>query len=118
MYKIDASIDFSSLLGIELTQICIAYQVILRFTDNFTIEIICSFKLSQNEHTLFIGNGEDPTTSKNLVCLLDESIKSIEVVGEHELLIYFSNQYCLTLSDSSEYYESFVITGKEFQLIC
>jgi Family of unknown function (DUF6188) len=118
MYKIDILTNFSSLVGKELIQVCIAHQVVLRFTDNLTINIHCPFKLSKSKNILFTGNGEDPTVSKDLICLLDETIESVEIAGEYELVIHFSNQYGLTLIDNSDFYESFVISGKEFELIC
>jgi Family of unknown function (DUF6188) len=117
MYKIDVSTDFSKLIGNELIQVCIAHQVILYFTDELVVSIYCPIRVSQNRNTLFSGSGEDPTISKDLVCLLDEVIESIEVVREHELVMHFSGQYSLALIDDSECYESFMITGKEFKLI-
>jgi Family of unknown function (DUF6188) len=118
MYKIDISTDFSTLIGNELIQVCIAHQVVLYFTNELVVSIYCPIRVSQNGNTLFSGSGEDPTISKDLVCLLDKVIESIEAVGENELVMHFSGQYSLALIDDSECYESFMITGRKFKLIC
>jgi Family of unknown function (DUF6188) len=119
VYIIDPLTNFSSLLGQEVTQVSIGVgQVILRFHDGLTMNIACPFKLARDRRILFEGDGGNHSTTKDLVCLLSSSIDSVEALGDHELAIHFSGRYCLTLIDDSEYYESFVINGKDFELIC
>jgi hypothetical protein len=119
VYIIDPLTDFSSLLGQEVTQVSIGVgQVILRFHDGLTMNIACPFKLARDRRILFEGDGKNHSTTKELVCLLSSSIDFVEAIGDHELAIHFLGRYCLTLIDDSEYYESFVINGQDFELIC
>jgi hypothetical protein len=117
MYKLDSSTNLSPLIGKELIQVCIGlYQVILRFTGELSITIQCLYFFSKEGDT-FEGSGEDPSTSKNLVCLLGHSIESAEIQGDNKLIINFSNSCCLALVNDSEVYESFIVTDGIFEII-
>jgi hypothetical protein len=118
MYKINNSIDFSSLKDDEAIQVCVGmYSVGLCFLKGLLINIQGTYNLRKSGSILFKGSGEDPNENKNLVCLLGRSIESTKILGDNVLSIYFSDDYCLELIDDSEQYESFIIKNKTLEVI-
>jgi hypothetical protein len=118
MYKIDKAIDLTPLIGNELIQVCIGlYSVGLGFTNELNIAISGKYSLAKNESIFLNGYAEDPDANKILVCLLQQSIESARVVDNNILAINFSGDYCLSLIDDTDLYESFIIRSEAFELI-
>ena len=118
MYKLNSSEHLNYLVGKELIQVCVGlYQVILRFTDELSISIECLYKITNEEDGSIDASGDNPHATINFVDFLGYSIESIHLKSDHELAINFSNNWSLILIADHENTESFVITGKTFQIV-
>lgn len=117
MIQMDEPIDLSWITGKELIQVCIgSYQVILRFTYQLIITIECPYSMSMEE-AIVEASGDDPETSKNLVCLLEHSINSCHQHENGEFVLDFSNGYSLKLIPETTGAESFSIKDGEYEIL-
>lgn len=117
MYRLDKLLDLTPLKGKEVEQVAIGqYQVILNLTDDFSIYIGGSYKYGKGD-ALVENNGQDPSSSKELVDLLGKEIINSYIESDRILSMHFSNDCILELIDDSDQYESFTITGESFEII-
>jgi len=118
MYNPDKSVDFHFLVGKELLQLCIGiYQLILNFTDNIAITAECIIYLRRMDDSIIKISSDDPELSKNLTCLLGSTVESVATEHSGELTLIFSQGYRLTIIDSNEDRESFMITTPDQEVI-
>jgi Family of unknown function (DUF6188) len=111
-------INLDFLPGKELIQICVGrYQVILRFTDELEITLEGAYWISNAEEETFRTSGKDPTSSKYLVPLLGQTIKSAQVQQDDGIIINFSTGHILFVKAGSGDFESFSITFESFFIL-
>lgn len=117
MIQIDGMMDLSWIIDKELIQICVGlYQVILRFTHQLSITVECPYFINMGD-IIVEASGDNPETSKNLVCLLGHSINSCYQHENGEFVLDFSNGYSLKLVPEITGAESFSIKDGEFEIL-
>ena len=118
MYGLEKTVKLQFLIGKELLQLCIGlYQIILNFTDELVINIESTCKLISPEHHSTVISCGTPRTCVELIGLLGTSITKVTNQGDGEVLIFFSNEYCLKLIDNNKDVESYSIAAVDNEII-
>lgn len=108
MYGIDRGYDFEFLIDKRLLQVCFGlFQLILNFDEDISITIEGNFDLSlsnKNKYKESISIEYD-----EVLFLIDQTIKEVQVLDTKTLEINFSNNKNLKLFDNNTNSESFQI---------
>jgi hypothetical protein len=110
-------LDFSLLVGKNLTQVCFGqYDVLFRFVEDVDMSIEC-----QIEHNF---NGKRPEAVRDfaaqvttLTSLLGTNVERVVVEEGKALIIQFSNKEVLRLLVRKDGYESFQITAPGITMV-
>ncbi|EKV00114.1 hypothetical protein Lepto7375DRAFT_2211 [Leptolyngbya sp. PCC 7375] len=117
MQILDVSSLNNVLVSQELLQICIGqFHVSLNFTNHVKISIECAFKIHSEKFSLD-ATAEDPNSSKELICLLGNSIESCNYVQDSILEIVFLNNLKLLLLSNLDGTESYAIQNDMVEYI-
>jgi hypothetical protein len=118
MYGIDKTISFNFLIGKELLQLCIGlYQLILNFTDQLIISAECNLRLEYPDGSVIEVSCDSPELAGRLTCLLGRTIETIKTDVNGELNLVFFGGFQLSIIDSNEDEESFIITMGNHEMV-
>ena len=118
MYGLNESEDLSFMLGKELQQVAVGqFQVILHFLDDLSIYIGSGCKFIDKDEKSTEMSGDNPKSTKNLVCLLGQRIDKADNLGEGTLKLIFSDKSQLLLFDDLENYECYHITSPDGEIL-
>jgi hypothetical protein len=116
MYRLKSTADISFLLGARLEQVCVSVTVLkLNFDRDVKLEILSDFAVSKPglAYVKFIDSIQDASA---LFPLLGDVISEATVTPDGGLEVTFTAGARLELFDTSDQYESFLITNGD-QLI-
>jgi hypothetical protein len=109
MHGLDTDADLRFLLHKELVQVALGkYHARLSFEGDVSIEVVGDGLLDAGGRSSAFS-ADEVDRSKDLVSLLGKKIERVEVRERAELVLSFEGGDTLTLYDSSEHYESYVI---------
>ena len=111
MHGVSESLDLSSLIGLEVTLICLgSHQIQIILLPEGLISIECPFELIAPSGDM-IDNGEPQSLAvgNHLGALLESKIDSATPIPPSTVEVHFDCGHLLRLFDDSEQYESFQI---------
>jgi hypothetical protein len=112
MYGVKPDLDLGFLISQELSQLALGrYEYQLRFSGESNISIQCEvlFYRSGGSKQIAIG---DLAAISGLHVLLGRKVTEARVIDRNEVCLGFDGEYKLTIIDSNDHYESFVIWNK------
>jgi hypothetical protein len=109
MYGLPQSTDLSFLVGAEAIQVCVgAHSLQLQFSNEISIVCQCDMVV-QVDGLLSEVSCDHPTSAVALFALLGNAIADIGRARRGDLILNFEAGTKLTVLDSSDQYESYVI---------
>jgi hypothetical protein len=102
--------DYNCLNGKELLQVCIGlFQVIMNFTDEVSITIECTMRLTNTDGLNTEISSDCPEQTRELICLLGHSVAVVDIKELESLTLLFSDGVKLSLVGNDQE-ESFTIS--------
>jgi Family of unknown function (DUF6188) len=118
MYGIPHDIDLSFLVGAELIQVCVgSNQIQMQFVpDRLSILVVSDLTLLAPPEPAKVVT-QFPRDAGALLPLLGRKVAGWKRSSDRTLDLTFDDGVCLTLSDDSDHYESFEISGPRGLLV-
>ncbi len=111
MYGIDKDTDFSFLSEKQLEQVCFGWVSIrLNFDGDISLFLECTLEHVTKDGQVSSGDTSEPISCSSLLTLLASSVKRVDIIGEGDIELFFSNGDKVRIYDSNSGTESYHFT--------
>ncbi len=111
MYGLDKDEDLSFFSEKELEQVCFGWiSIQLHFSGEISLFIECTFEHVTKDGQVFLGDSSKPISCSSLLTLLASSVKRVDIIGEGDIELFFSNGDKVRIYDSNSGTESYHFT--------